>query len=816
MKQTSLISLVLTTMVLAVLAAGGSGLWLSGSWNWPVVVIMFTSLAVSAGGALLIRKWVTASPGKAAAPSDRAAAGSMTMPARESLTDSRAAEALLGIASNVKTVAAGIFDVATTVAAGAESQSRDTAHTADRLEEVARAVRQIADSTQEHARNSAVLSAKLNHVRQAAREASATAGEMMQLSGQAAETSHEGARVAGAAAGSLEEMQSLTRLAADRMAALEAQAERVIQFVQVIEGIASNVNMLALNAAIEAARAGTHGRGFAVVAEEVRRLAANSKEAATDVRRVHAEITAALKAARAAIDGFAHQVEGNAALSTQLRAGFERIRQAEESVRGHGTLINQLTAGMLAATTDAGAAVDGLAAQVEEHAAVTEEVAAMMSEVQDMVKRVARVAEGASGASVELSGSTRTAVAAADQLIGEIEKWTDVSSVEIFSWWTGGGEEAGLNALLAEFSRLHPRIKVRNAVVAGNGGSKAQSVLAARLRAGDPPDTFQVHAGRELLDTWVLAGMMEPLNDLYRAEGWESKFPRGLIELMSKDRNIYSVPLNIHRSNVLWYNAKLFATANLRPPATFRDFFTVADALKARGVTPLALGDKAPWAAVHLFESVLLGTVGTEGYMDLFGGRRSWGDPKVREALETYRRMLGYTNRDHATCEWQDASQLVARGKAAMNVMGDWAEGYFSGALKLVPGADYGWVPAPQTSGTFLMLCDSFGLPRNVKHRSEVLKFLALLGSVVGQDLFNQRKGSIPARLDVDVAQYGAYSQWAMADWRSNRLAPSVMHGAAAAPGFVARLADAIAGLTASGDVDKAHRELVAASSELK
>ncbi len=308
---------------------------------------------------------------------------------------------------------------------------------------------------------------------------------------------------------------------------------------------------------------------------------------------------------------------------------------------------------------------------------------------------------------------------------------------------------------------------------------------------------------------------MEPLNDLYESEGWGDKFPEALIEAMSKDGNVYSVPVNIHRSNVLWYNKQIFEENNLEPPTTLEEFFQVADALQAKGITPLAQGDKGPWTDVHLFESVLLATLGPDAYNELFTGARTWDDPRVREALEHYKRMTSYFNEDHAAREWQDAAQLVADGKAAMYVMGDWAKGYFS-SLGLTPGKEYGFVPAPGTSGTFLWLSDAFGLPKGAKHRTEVINFLKLLGSREGQDAFNPLKGSIPARLDADTSKYDAYGQAAMEDWAKDKLAPSIIHGAAASPGFVDKIVDVFSVFTTTGNVEQALEGLKAAEAELK
>lgn len=388
--------------------------------------------------------------------------------------------------------------------------------------------------------------------------------------------------------------------------------------------------------------------------------------------------------------------------------------------------------------------------------------------------------------------------------------------VEIFSWWTGGGEEAGLKALIANFKQQHADIDVINSAVAGAAGTNAKVVLTTRMNGGDPPDTFQVHAGHELLDTWVLAGKMESLNDLYKSEGWDQKFPKQLIDMMSKDGQVYSVAVNIHRSNVLWYNKKVFDQNNLKAPTTWAEFFQVAEALKAKNITPMTLGDKDQFAPLHLFESVLLGSMGTDAYKELFTGKRHWDDPKVKDALQTYAKVIKYVNPDHKAMGWQDAAKLVADGKAAMNIMGDWAKGYFTSDLKLKPNVDFGWAPSPDTKGTFLMLSDSFGLPKNVKDRGEVIDWLKVLGSQTGQDIFNPLKGSIPARTDADKSKYDEYGQSAMADWSSNALAPSIAHGAAASPGFSDKIQNIIDNFTAQGDINQAMTSLKAAEADLK
>jgi glucose/mannose transport system substrate-binding protein len=383
--------------------------------------------------------------------------------------------------------------------------------------------------------------------------------------------------------------------------------------------------------------------------------------------------------------------------------------------------------------------------------------------------------------------------------------------LEIFSWWTAGGEAEGLAAMFDMYAAKYPTVQLINATVAGGAGSNAKAVLDTRMRGGNPPDSFQVHAGHELIDSWVVAGKMEPITFIFKDNGWLDVFPKDLIEIISYKGEIYSVPVNIHRANVLWYNKQIFAENKLAAPKSFEQLIKVCEALAARGVAPLALGDNGIWASVHLLESVLLATLGPDRYKGLWTGVTPWDGGEVRTALTRFAALLRYVNTDHATLSWDAAAQYVIDGKCAMTVMGDWAEGYFK-ARGLTPNKQFGWVPFPGTTGTFIMLSDSFGLPKGAPDRSAAVKWLTMCASREGQDAFNPKKGSIPSRIDGDRSLYDDYLKSAMDSFKSDTIVPSVTHGAAAAPDWVADIQDIIAIFVCDMDVDNAAASLAAAA----
>ncbi|RPI32942.1 MAG: carbohydrate ABC transporter substrate-binding protein [Chloroflexota bacterium] len=383
-------------------------------------------------------------------------------------------------------------------------------------------------------------------------------------------------------------------------------------------------------------------------------------------------------------------------------------------------------------------------------------------------------------------------------ILGACQRAPAEDKLEIFSWWTTGGEAAGLNAMYEIYKKDHANTEIVNATVAGGAGSNAQAVLASRMQGGDPPDSFQVHMGHELIDTWVVADKMENLDDLYQSEGWVNLFPKGVLDIVSFEGHYYSVPANIHRANVMWYNTATFQQLGIAAaPKTFDEWFAMAETCKAAGLPALALGDSGPWTSVHLFETVLIGTLGAEGYKGLWTGATAWSDPMVTTALETMDRMLDYVNSDHAALSWDQANQLVIDGKACTTIMGDWVDAD-NLAKKF---AASGWAPAPGNEGIYDALSDSFGLPKGAKHSDQAKDWLRLVGSKAGQEAFNPVKGSICARTDCDPNLFGPYLQSAMEDWKTDTVVPSLAHGAAAKSGWVQTITDAINRFVTERDV---------------
>lgn len=362
--------------------------------------------------------------------------------------------------------------------------------------------------------------------------------------------------------------------------------------------------------------------------------------------------------------------------------------------------------------------------------------------------------------------------------------------LEIFSWWAGD-EGPALQALIDQYQQQHPDTEVTNATVTGGAGVNARAVLKTRMLGGDPPDSFQVHAGQELIGTWVAAERMQDLTPLFEEQGWTEAFPPELIDLISTEEGIWSVPVNIHRSNVMWYVPSNLEEWGVSVPADWDEFVsTTCPALQEQGVTPLVVGEN--WTQQHLWESVALAELGVENYRALWDGSLSFTDPAVVGVWETFGQILDCTNEDAAGLSWQQAIDRVVNGEAAFNVMGDWAAGYMNTTLGLEAGEGFGWAASPGTDDLFLLLSDSFGLPVGAPNPEAANAWLELVGSREGQDVFNPLKGSISPRLDSDINLYSTYSQSAAEDYQSDTKVGSLVHGAVANETFMSEFSNVL------------------------
>jgi glucose/mannose transport system substrate-binding protein len=410
--------------------------------------------------------------------------------------------------------------------------------------------------------------------------------------------------------------------------------------------------------------------------------------------------------------------------------------------------------------------------------------------------------------------ATATAIATTTATATATATPTEANVLEIYHWWTSGGEAAAINALVKVFNEKYPEIAVLQTPVAGGAGYVMKAAMKSLVLAGEAPDAFQMHAGYEG-KPYFDAGYLDPITDLWTEQGFEAVMPKVVQDMVKFGGDYYAVPVNIHRPNVVWYNKAVLDASGIDPTAltSWDAFFTACDTLvAARKAHPISIGDSGAWTDEHVLEQMIAGE-GIDFYEDWVNGKvTSATDPKLLHALETFKKYLGYINPDHSTLTWDQATARVITGDAAFNVMGDWANGEFLVAKK-VYGQDYGTAATPGTADMYGLVIDCFQHPKGVKHPGNSRKWLGVVGSKDGQDAFNPLKGSISARTDADLTKYGPYQAAAIADFKAAKyMYPSVTHGSGAPEAFATKATDIVSAFVDNKDVSAAATALVSAT----
>lgn len=339
--------------------------------------------------------------------------------------------------------------------------------------------------------------------------------------------------------------------------------------------------------------------------------------------------------------------------------------------------------------------------------------------------------------------------------------------VEIFSWWIAPGEAEALQALVDVDKTQHPQDRIFNA--AATSGADARMLLQQRLTDHMPPDLFQLNAHDLPAFLANNPGSLESLDDVFAAHGFDTAMLPDIINDVKIDGHIYSMPVNIHRENALFYNKQIFADHNLTPPTTLQEFLAVCAALKAAGITPVATANQG-WILRIMFNSLAMGSMGADAFHAFMaGGPRD--DAALRAAIDVFASVLdNYVNASASSPDfgWTQAATEVSEGRAAMFFHGDWAKGYYV-QLGLTPGVDFGVVGAPGASDMFWYGVDTFSLPVGAMHPTGAKNFLTTIGSTAGQVAFNKLKGSSPVRPDVPRDQLDSEGRITLDDLQNAR-----------------------------------------------
>ncbi|QDC08688.1 carbohydrate ABC transporter substrate-binding protein [Oceanicola sp. D3] len=325
------------------------------------------------------------------------------------------------------------------------------------------------------------------------------------------------------------------------------------------------------------------------------------------------------------------------------------------------------------------------------------------------------------------------------------------ADLEVTHWWTSGGEAAAVQQFATEFEGQTEHKWVDGAI-AGGGGT-ARPVMVSRIIGGDPMGAFQFNHGRQA-EELIEAGLLRDMTHVAEAEGWmDIVNPPSLLESCTVDGKIYCAPVNIHSWQWLWLSNGAFEKAGVDVPTNWDEFVAAAPALREAGIQPMALGGQ-PWQSSGAFNVLMATLAGPDVLQQVYGegdAEMAAGEELARvfQAAEDMRGMVEGSN----VQDWNQATNLVITDAAGGQIMGDWAQGEFAVAGE-VAGEDYTCLPGLGVIEVLSTGGDAFYFPETGDAETEAAQdaLAATLLKPETQVAFNLKKGSLPIRGDVDLA----------------------------------------------------------------
>ena len=281
---------------------------------------------------------------------------------------------------------------------------------------------------------------------------------------------------------------------------------------------------------------------------------------------------------------------------------------------------------------------------------------------------------------------------------------TEAPAQVTITWWhisTAEEHKALWQKLADEYMAEHPNVNIEITVLENEA---FKTKLTTVMQSGEPPDIFQSWGGG-VMNEYANAGLLKDITADLDADGgaWRNTFAPGALGVYAyKDQN-YGVPWDMGMSG-FWYNKDLFAQAGIdAPPTTWTEFVEDVQKLKAAGITPIALGEGDKWPGMHMWAYLVTRLGGKANFEGALLRTGSFADePFVQAgvmlqdlvALEPFQDgFLGATYGDEATA--------MGNGKAAMELMGQWAPAVEkdNSEDKQGIGDALGWFPFPAVEG---------------------------------------------------------------------------------------------------------------------
>jgi multiple sugar transport system substrate-binding protein len=297
-----------------------------------------------------------------------------------------------------------------------------------------------------------------------------------------------------------------------------------------------------------------------------------------------------------------------------------------------------------------------------------------------------------------------------------------------------------VNGAVSSFEKLNPDIKVE----VNFYDEESNKTAIRNWLTTSPPDIVKWYAGNKMAQ-FVKPGLLADVSDIWTDEV-KAEFGPGMVDSISVAGKQYGMPTS-YSTWAIYYRKDLFASAGVQPFNTFDELVASCKAFRAKGITPIALGSKAPWPLAGWFDYIDLRQNGYGFHMDLMNGKTSWTDDKVKTVFADWKKMVDADcfAENHTSLAWREGLALMNQGKAAMMLMGNYLIDSLTPESEPLTEAMNFPAIDPNVPRAEDAPIETYHIPAKAKNIADAKKFLAYLGQPDVQMQMTQAYHILPA-----------------------------------------------------------------------
>ena len=240
----------------------------------------------------------------------------------------------------------------------------------------------------------------------------------------------------------------------------------------------------------------------------------------------------------------------------------------------------------------------------------------------------------------------------------------------------GAGTSKAFWAAANAFSEENPNVTIDYQFT---DSDNYQEKLTTLMAGDELPDVFLTKG--DMLGTLADAGMIQPLDQYIQADAeWAAAYSDGVFSDCTYDGTEWGAPFQMQANCIGVYNEEIFEECGVDGwPETWDEMLDACEKIKAKGYTPIAMGNKDQWLAESaVFNTYAYKYVDGDWFDSLKNNTGAkFTDDKFVEALTGFQEIAdkGYLNSDVNSINQDEMYALYYNKQAAMFFNGAWSIG---------------------------------------------------------------------------------------------------------------------------------------------